>query len=93
MQAYLNNSPVIQQTFDNPSSATALLAAVQQLRAAFPDAMVSGYSYLPNVGINSISDANNQMNYYEYDGLGRLLNIKDANNNLLKTYEYKYQQN
>ncbi|MNU20697.1 hypothetical protein D3C71_89460 [compost metagenome] len=93
LQAYLNNSPVIQQTFDNPSSATALLAAVQQLRAAFPDAMVSGYSYLPNVGINSISDANNQMNYYEYDGLGRLLNIKDANNNLLKTYEYKYQQN
>lgn len=93
LQTYLNNNPGIQQTFDNPSSATALLAAVQQLRTAFPDAMVSGFSYIPNVGIYSVSDANNQVSYYQYDGLGRLLYIKDNNNNLIKSYEYKYQQN
>ncbi len=93
LQNYLNNNPGLQQTFDNPSSATILLAAVQQLRTAFPDAMVSGYSYIPNIGINSMSDANNQVSYYQYDGLGRLVNIKDNNNNLIKTYDYKYQQN
>ncbi|WON93777.1 RHS repeat domain-containing protein [Sphingobacterium sp. UGAL515B_05] len=91
LQTYLSNNPSIQQTLDNPATATALLTAVQQLRTAFPQAMISGYTYLPGIGVSSISDANNQVSTYEYDNLGRLLRIKDANGNLIRTNEYQYQ--
>jgi len=91
LQTYLSNNPSVQQTLDNPATAAALLTAIQQLRTAFPDALISGYTYLPGIGISSISDANNQVSTYEYDNLGRLLRIKDANGNLIKTYDYQYQ--
>jgi len=91
LQTYLSNNPSVQQTLDNPATAAALLTAIQQLRTAFPDALISGYTYVPGIGISSVSDANNQVSTYEYDNLGRLLRIKDANGNLIKTYDYQYQ--
>jgi YD repeat-containing protein len=91
LQTYLSNNPSVQQTLDNPATAAALLNAIQQLRTAFPQAMISGYAYLPGIGISTISDANNQISTYEYDNLGRLLRIKDANGNLIRTNEYQYQ--
>jgi YD repeat-containing protein len=91
VKIYLSNNPSIQQTLDNPASESALLAVIQQLRTAFPDALISGYTYVPGIGISSVSDANSQVSTYEYDNLGRLLRIKDANGNLIKTYNYQYQ--
>lgn len=53
---------------------------------------VTTYTYKPLIGITSQTDPNGQTTYYEYDDSGRLKCIKDNNGNILKTYEYHYQQ-
>jgi uncharacterized protein RhaS with RHS repeats len=37
---------------------------------------------------SSETDANDRITYYEYDGLGRVLLVRDGEKNVLKTYEY-----
>jgi YD repeat-containing protein len=41
--------------------------------------------------MTSSTDAKNQTTYYEYDGLQRLMNIKDQYGNILKHMDYHYQ--
>ena len=50
------------------------------------------YTYTPLVGISSQCDANNRITYYQYDGLQRLKTIRDQDNNIIKRYDYQYQQ-
>jgi len=54
------------------------------------NALMSTYTYDPLVGVTSSTDAKNQTTYYEYDGFQRLLNIRDHNGNILKSYDYNY---
>ncbi|QEC79535.1 hypothetical protein [Mucilaginibacter ginsenosidivorax] len=54
------------------------------------DAQMSTYTYEPLVGMTSATDARNMTTYYEYDGLARLLNIRDQNGKILKNYSYNY---
>jgi hypothetical protein len=53
---------------------------------------VTSYTYLPLIGVSSITDYNNSLTYYEYDLFGRLSKIVDDDNNLLKQYKYNYKQ-
>jgi YD repeat-containing protein len=50
------------------------------------------YTYQPLIGLTSHCGTDNRIQYYEYDGLGRLQDIKDADGNIIKTFEYHYQQ-
>jgi hypothetical protein len=43
------------------------------------------------VGISSQCDANNNIQYYEYDAMGRLKTARDRSSNILKQYDYRYQ--
>lgn len=52
-------------------------------------AMVTTYTYLPLIGITSETDPSGKTIYYEYDSLGRLVLIRDQNNNIVKKIEYK----
>ena len=54
-------------------------------------AQMTTYTYDPLVGITSSTDANGQTTYYEYDGLQRLMNIKDQYGNIVKHMDYHYQ--
>jgi YD repeat-containing protein len=49
-------------------------------------------THSPLDGPTSISDANNQPTYYEYDGLQRLQLVKDTQGNVVKHVEYHYKQ-
>ena len=66
---------------------------IDELRLYPATAQMTTYSYQPVLGMNSTCDAANHISYYEYDKLGRLLRIRDMDNNVLKQYEYQYQVN
>jgi len=67
-------------------------AVIDELRLYPQNAQMTTYTYEPLVGMTSQCDANNRISYYEYDGFGRLLRIRDMDKNILKTFEYKYKE-
>lgn len=66
------------------------LAHFDDLRFYPLDAQMTTYTYIPFIGISSISDNNNKPNRYEYDSFGRLTHIRDFQDNILKKYDYHY---
>lgn len=54
------------------------------------DVHVSTYLYKPLIGLTSETDPSGRAVYYEYDGLGRLKRIKDANGKIIEQYDYHY---
>jgi YD repeat-containing protein len=74
-----------------PSSDAALRTELNKLRTQLPNAEITTYTYDPLIGMTSMTDAKGQTTYYEYDGLQRLINIKDQYGNVLKHTDYHYQ--
>jgi YD repeat-containing protein len=66
------------------------LTAINALRQGLPNAMVTTYTYIPLVGVSSITDPKGQTVFYNYDGLGRLQNLKDTQGNILSENQYHY---
>jgi hypothetical protein len=65
-------------------------ATIDELRLYPSDAQMITYTYQPLVGLTSQTDINNRMKYYEYDGLGRLMLVRDMFGNIVKTINYHY---
>ena len=65
---------------------------LDELRCFPKGARMKTYTYEPGIGTTSECDVNNRVTRYEYDGLGRLIKIKDQYNNLVKTFEYNFKQ-
>ena len=66
------------------------LPAINALRQSLSNAIVTTYTHILLVGVSSITDPKGQTVYYNYDGLGRLQNVKDANGNILYENQYHY---
>jgi hypothetical protein len=64
---------------------------IDELRLYPADARMNTYTYIPLVGMSSSCDVSNRVTYYEYDGLPRLVRIRDMDKNILKQYDYQYQ--
>lgn len=60
------------------------------LRNAFPNAMVTTYTYDPLVGVTSITDPMGQTIYYHYDDFNRLEYVTDKDGKVLNKNEYHY---
>ena len=56
------------------------------------DAQMTTYTYEPMIGVTSVSDINSKPTTYEYDGLGRLILVRDFLGDILKKYNYNYKQ-
>ncbi|MDJ1484198.1 hypothetical protein QNI16_27110 [Cytophagaceae bacterium YF14B1] len=56
-----------------------------------PKAMVSTYTYLPLVGVKTVSGVDGKTLTYEYDSLQRLRVIRDQKGYIVKQYRYHYQ--
>lgn len=54
------------------------------------NSLVTTYTYLPLIGITSITDPKNLINTYHYDTTGRLENIKDQDGNIVQNNTYNY---
>ncbi len=65
--------------------------AIDELRLYPKGSLMTTYTYIPLAGMTSQCDAGNKITYYEYDSLGRLLQVKDEKRRILKTNTYQYQ--
>jgi hypothetical protein len=65
-------------------------SGIDELRLYPQGALMTTFTHEPLVGVTSKCDADNRINYYEYDDLNRLLRIRDIDNNILKQFDYQY---
>lgn len=63
---------------------------IDELRLYPKGSLMTTYTYIPLIGMQNQCDANNRISYYEYDGLGRLVIIRDQDKNVLKKVCYNY---
>jgi len=55
-----------------------------------PAAMITTYTYKPLVGVTSITNPAGLTIFYEYDGFGRLMAIRNHEGEYLEKYDYHY---
>jgi YD repeat-containing protein len=58
---------------------------------SIPGAEVTTLRYKPYFGVTSVVDPSGRKTTYEYDYAGRLIETRDAKNNLMKKFEYNIQ--
>jgi YD repeat-containing protein len=76
---------------NSPDSREALQTFITALKANLPaDAMIQVFTHKPHVGITSQTDTNGLTTYYEYDGLGRLIRVRDHEWKLVQEIDYHY---
>ncbi|HEY9196463.1 MAG TPA: hypothetical protein VIM77_09360, partial [Mucilaginibacter sp.] len=63
---------------------------IDEVRLLPAGAMMNTYTYKPEVGVLSITDTKGLTQFYEYDDMKRLLNIRDQDGNILKNFNYNY---
>lgn len=70
------------------------LSAINSLRTnpSMSNTMITTYTYLPLVGVSTITDPRGDTITYTYDALGRLEFVKDKDNNILSENQYNYKQ-
>ncbi|QEH41135.1 RHS repeat domain-containing protein [Chitinophaga sp. XS-30] len=79
-----------QSILSNPSSDSQLRLELQNLRQHLPDAMITSYTYKPDIGVTSMTDPSGRTTYYEYDSFNRLKLIRDQNNHIIRQFCYNY---
>jgi hypothetical protein len=63
---------------------------VDEVRLLPANALMTTYTYLPGAGVSSITDTKGITQFYDYDEMERLLDIKDKDGNILKKFDYNY---
>ena len=87
----LSQSLIDMAIVNNPVNDAALRNELNKLRT-LAGCEVTTFTYQPLVGLTSQSDVNNRITYYEYDDYERLKLIRDQDNNIIKRFDYQYQQ-
>lgn len=64
---------------------------IDELRFSPSTTRIQTYTYNNKRQLTSICDDKGVTTRFEYDALGRLINVKDLDGNLLKTHQYQYQ--
>jgi hypothetical protein len=66
------------------------LTTINTLRSLLPNALTTTYTYIPLIGVNTITDPKGDKIIYTYDTMGRLMNVKDKSGNILSENKYQY---
>lgn len=82
------------QTLSDTGTEADLLLALSALRndPALANAVVTTYTYIPLVGVSTITDPKGDKITYTYDSFGRLEFVKDKDGNILSDNQYNYKQ-
>jgi len=64
---------------------------IDEVRLYPSTALMTTYTYSPLVGTTTICDQDNKVSYFFYDGFKRLKWIKDQDGNIIKTFQYHYE--
>lgn len=87
--AALNQSGLNLTTLNNPSSDAQLMTELSKLRTlSGTPTLVKSFTYKPLVGVSSSTDPGGLSSYFDYDGLGRLLDERDKDQNVISKYTY-----
>ncbi|RXG17134.1 YD repeat-containing protein [Leeuwenhoekiella aestuarii] len=63
---------------------------IDEVRLYPEGAQMISFAHTPMIGLSSKCDEKNNITYYKYDGLGRLISILDQYRKIIKRYSYKY---
>ncbi|WP_282086828.1 hypothetical protein [Aquimarina algiphila] len=74
----------------NTCTEESLRTSLNTLRTLFPNAMITTYTHDPFIGVTSITDTKGYTSYYNYDGLGRLKQVRDQDSYILSQYNYNF---
>lgn len=86
VQAYEANL----QNISNTGTEANLISALNSLRTALPNAMITTYTHKPLIGVSSVTDTKGNIQTYHYDSFNRLQFVKDKDGNILSENEYNY---
>jgi YD repeat-containing protein len=78
------------QNLSNTGTEANLITALNNLRAALPNAMITTYTHKPLIGISTVTDPKGNKQTYHYDSFNRLQYVKDAQGNIVSENEYHY---
>jgi YD repeat-containing protein len=86
-----------QQILDNAKNYddTRIRTELNKIRSGLntSTAQVTTYTYSNLFGVTSETDPKGNTVYYEYDGFGKLKNIKDYQGKVIKSFQYNYRGN
>lgn len=88
----VNLITAIETASSSTGSESSLLTALTNLRndPVLVNAMATTYTFNPLVGISTATDSKENVIKYTYDIFGRLLNVKDKDNNTVSENQYNY---
>lgn len=78
------------QNLDSFSDEATLQGYFDTVRNQLQNAKVVSYTYIPSVGVSTITDNRGKRVTYTYDEFHRLSFIKDQDDNIVKRYQYNY---
>ncbi len=79
-----------EQAYTGPTFTMSGGDAYDDVRIYPVDAQLTTLTFDPTIGATSSTDTKGQTIYYEYDSFQRLLNGKDKDGNIRKSYDYNY---
>jgi len=76
----------------NSGNENSLLSELYNLRnePLFSEYQTTTYSYIPSVGVSTVTTPSGIIEKYQYDNSNRLEKVKDVNNNIIKEHKYNY---
>lgn len=83
-------SSIADQFYNSPDYDISQFDSLASQLSGLPNVQFSIFKYLPLVGVSQIRDSKGDISNFTYDSMGRLLEVRDKDRNILQENEYHY---